>query len=65
VTLTASPAALQAFDSWSGDASGTQNPLTLVMSQSRIVTANFIVATPPVFTGQPQGQAFSIGATFT
>ena len=39
VTLTASPG--QSFLYWSGDASGGQNPLTVTMNQSRVITANF------------------------
>ena len=41
VTLTAMPDAGQTFLGWSGDASGTQNPLNLQMSASKVVTANF------------------------
>jgi hypothetical protein len=41
VTLTAKPGPDQDFIGWSGDASGTLNPLFLVMSQSKIITANF------------------------
>src|SRR5678815_2933496 len=41
VMLTATPDAGQTFLNWSGDASGTQTPLSLSMSQSRVVTANF------------------------
>jgi hypothetical protein len=41
VTLTAVPDSGQSFLSWSGDASGTQNPLTVSMAQSRVITANF------------------------
>jgi hypothetical protein len=41
VMLTAMPDAGQTFVNWSGDASGTQNPLSLSMSQNRVVTANF------------------------
>jgi uncharacterized delta-60 repeat protein len=64
VTLTASPNALQGFDYWSGNASGAQNPLTLVMNQSRVVTGNFSAAAAPTITAQPQGQAVAQGATF-
>jgi hypothetical protein len=46
VLLTAIPDNGQSFLGWSGDASGTQNPLSLAMSQSRVVTANF--------SGRPQ-----------
>jgi len=41
VSLTASPLAGQGFVSWSGDAGGTQNPVNVAMTQSRVVTANF------------------------
>jgi hypothetical protein len=41
VTLTATPDAGQSFIDWSGDAGGTQNPLTVSMIQSKTVTANF------------------------
>jgi len=41
VTLTATPDAGQTFLSWSGDASGTQNPLSVLMNQSKVITANF------------------------
>jgi len=41
VSLTAMPEAMQEFISWSGDATGMQNPLTLTMNQSRTITAHF------------------------
>jgi len=41
VTLSATPDARQTFLGWSGDASGTQNPLSVSMTQSRTVYANF------------------------
>lgn len=41
VTLTATPGAGETFLNWSGGASGTQNPLPVVMDQSKIITANF------------------------
>ncbi len=41
VTLTAMPDAGQTFSGWTGDASGTQNPLVITMSQSKVITANF------------------------
>lgn len=42
VTITATPLAGQGFDHWSGDASGAQNPVSVSMTQNRIITANFI-----------------------
>lgn len=41
VTLTAVPEAGQGFLGWSGDASGTVNPLAVTMNASRTITANF------------------------
>jgi len=41
VNITAAPLAGQGFLNWSGDATGTQNPITVAMTQSRVVTANF------------------------
>jgi len=63
VTLTATPYAGQGFINWSGDASGTENPLTVAMSQSRVITANFtnwpvLVANQQSFT--PEGFRFSL-----
>ena len=42
VSVTGTPFAGKGFGGWSGDASGTQNPLSLSMAQSRVVTANFL-----------------------
>ncbi len=42
VSLTATPAANSAFDSWSGDANGTNNPLSVTMTTNKSITANFV-----------------------
>ncbi len=47
VVLTATPAAGYAFASWNGDASGTANPLTVIMDGNKNITANFAV---PVYS---------------
>jgi len=39
--LTAIPNSDQQFLNWSGDATGTANPLTLIMNSSKVVTAHF------------------------
>ena len=44
VTLTATPAAGFTFAGWSGDATGTANPLTVVMSANKAITATFAPA---------------------
>ena len=41
VSLTATPTGGQTFTGWSGDASGTQNPLSITMNQSKLIYANF------------------------
>lgn len=42
VTLTANPAVGYGFANWSGDATGSTNPLTVIMSSSKSITANFV-----------------------
>ena len=41
VQLTAIPNAGYTFTSWNGDASGSANPLTVVMNSNKTITANF------------------------
>lgn len=41
VILTATPNVGYTFTSWSGDASGSNNPLTVVMNSNKSITANF------------------------
>ena len=41
VTLTATANSGYSFGSWSGDASGSANPVTLIMNGNKTVTANF------------------------
>lgn len=51
VTLTAIPNSGYAFDHWSGDLTGNQNPDTIIMDGNKSVTATFILGnTPPVAT---------------
>jgi uncharacterized repeat protein (TIGR02543 family) len=45
VTLTATPGPGFAFGDWSGDASGTVNPVTLTMNVNKTVTASFTAVT--------------------
>ncbi|MDR0232641.1 MAG: carbohydrate binding domain-containing protein [Dysgonamonadaceae bacterium] len=46
VTLTAEPANGWAFSEWSGDITGTQNPVTVTMNTHKNVTANFLPTQP-------------------
>ena len=41
VTITAIPNSGYTFSGWSGDASGTSNPLTITMNGNKSITANF------------------------
>jgi len=41
VSISATPNSGQSFLGWSGDAGGTQNPLSLLMDQSKTIYANF------------------------
>jgi agmatine deiminase len=50
VTLTAVPAAGWQFDYWSGDLSGSQNPINITMNADKTVTANFSEVTVPQYT---------------
>lgn len=45
VILTPSPSANYHFVNWSGDASGSDNPLTVIMDANKAVTANFSINT--------------------
>lgn len=71
VTLTAVPAAGWSFAGWSGDASGTANPLSLTLTANKTVTATFVQACVPVsdvdFTWTPEqpkgGEAVAFQAT--
>ena len=58
VILTAIPDAGKTFLGWSGDASGTNNPLNLTLSQSDVITANF-TGTASLLVNRPGGDGFS------
>lgn len=47
VRVGALPAPFCTFTSWSGDAAGTANPLTVLMSRDKRVTAHFRLVGPP------------------
>jgi hypothetical protein len=46
VELTATPASGWNFTGWSGDASGSANPLTVTMNSNKTITANFSTPDP-------------------
>jgi uncharacterized repeat protein (TIGR02543 family) len=51
VQLTATAIAGYTFSSWSGDASGSANPLTISMTANKNITANFTAVPPAVVLG--------------
>ena len=50
VRIDATPATGYQFTGWSGDASGTQTPITVTMDRSKAVTANFAAVPPSTYT---------------
>ncbi|VAW10764.1 hypothetical protein MNBD_BACTEROID03-2555 [hydrothermal vent metagenome] len=50
VNVTATPDAGWRFDGWSGDASGTDNPLSVTMTADKSVTATFSLITATQYT---------------
>ena len=51
VVLTAAGATGYGFESWSGDATGNQNPLTVTMDSNKSITANFAPSTRTIGLG--------------
>lgn len=49
-TLTAKPAAGYIFSAWSGDATGTTNPISVTMSGNKNITATFVAIPSKTFT---------------
>jgi len=69
VTLTAVPDPGQSFIGWSGDASGSSNPLNITMTTSKVITASFstlprLSANPPVEGLLKDGFRFSLFGEF-
>ena len=63
VTLTATPNSEYEFNSWSGDASGSANPMTLTMNSNKSVTANFATTCTyalSVSTNPPSGVTVAV-----
>jgi subtilisin family serine protease len=50
--IAAKPDEYAVFTGWSGDASGTENPLTVKMTGNRTIQANFRYINPPTANGQ-------------
>jgi uncharacterized repeat protein (TIGR02543 family) len=71
ITLTAVANAGFVFGGWSGDASGTNNPLNLTMNGNKTIVANFHDGTAPVITittptgGTNSDERFQLTGTIT
>jgi len=73
VTLTATPMAGFRFGGWSGDLTGSDNPVALTMNQNKTVTATFIrvvtltanASGSGTITFDPAGGFYDAGATVT
>lgn len=63
VSLIATPAMGYQFLSWAGDASGDQNPVTIIMDQDRAITANFGIVQPEL-SGSYVSDAVELTWTF-
>ena len=74
VTLTATPSPGFVFSSWSGDATGSANPLTVTMDRNKNITANFtaipinaftltVIATNGSVTKNPDTPTYASGST--
>jgi len=67
VAVTATAAQGYTFIGWSGAASGTANPVTVVMDDNKVLTANFqpIVTVSSVGTGASGNGNYAVGAKVT
>ncbi|WP_374688889.1 DUF1349 domain-containing protein [Promineifilum sp.] len=75
VTITATPSLGGAFTGWSGDATGTTNPLVIEVSQNTTIVGNFAAAPPRTLTvttvgpgtvaNNPPGTSFVSGTQVT
>ncbi len=65
VEITADPGDGWQFDHWTGSASGSDNPLTVVMDADKSITAVFIDIAPPEaqLTAPNGGEVWSVGVT--
>ncbi len=53
VTITAEPASGWSFDYWNGDASGSENPITITMDSDKTIYAYFVIVSIPTPTPTP------------
>ncbi len=60
VTVTATASAYWAFDHWTGDVSGSQNPLTVIVDGPLNIQADFVQAAYPLTVGTLGGGTVSV-----
>ncbi|MHC1766135.1 MAG: chitobiase/beta-hexosaminidase C-terminal domain-containing protein [Verrucomicrobiia bacterium] len=65
IVLTALPATNSVFTGWTGDASGDESPLILLVDRSKTLTANFQVkgSAPPKLAGSDSSRGFELFLT--
>ncbi|MCL0090016.1 InlB B-repeat-containing protein [Dehalococcoidia bacterium] len=63
VILTAVPKSGYAFHEWSGDVTGTANPITLTMDAAKSVTAHFAAVAPPPAPLPPPPVRYTLAVT--
>ncbi|MFA5263736.1 MAG: hypothetical protein WC378_07900 [Opitutaceae bacterium] len=64
-TVTATPDSTHNFAGWSGDASGTANPLSVTLDRNKSVQANFSLKTFTLTTSATTGGTVSSGGTYS
>jgi hypothetical protein len=65
VAISATPDANHVFSGWSGDASGTANPLLLTMDRDRTVQASFTLKYFPLTTSATPGGTVTPGGSYS
>lgn len=63
-TLTATPDATHLFAGWSGDISGSANPVSFAVSRDMSVTANFVLLNFTLTTAATSGGSVTPGGTY-
>jgi uncharacterized repeat protein (TIGR02543 family) len=61
VTLTATPASDEEFTGWSGDLTGTTNPVTITMNSNKTITANFTSSDLITDISANTGRSYTLG----
>ena len=62
VLLTPLPARNWFFSGWGGDATGTDNPITVMMNAHKAISANFVTNSPPLVTLLAPTNGYSVVA---